>query len=316
MASSGVRGTTKNLEGATAPRSAGGRTAPRQRGPDADAAERPDPAGRPVPAKTAKAAPAKAAPAKAAPAKSAKAAPAKAAKPAPEKAAPAKSTRAKVTADGATPQTVPAVGAAPAKASTRAAPAKATATKIASTSAAGKTITGKTPAGSTTARKATTKRAAGHTGAAAASHASRRSSGTAAATGATGADLLVREDEAPWTPAELTEVRSGLESDVARLSSEIDVATIELQQLLRDSAEGTGDDQADAGAKTFEREQEISLANNSRGMLEQSMRALARLDDGSYGACESCGRPVGKMRLLAFPRATLCVSCKQQQERR
>jgi len=135
-------------------------------------------------------------------------------------------------------------------------------------------------------------------------------------TPADASQLLVREDEAPWTPAELQEVRSGLDSDVARLSSEIDVAASELQQLLRDSGEGTGDDQADAGAKTFEREQEITLANNSRGMLEQSLRALARLDDGSYGACESCGRPVGKMRLQVFPRATLCVSCKQLQERR
>jgi RNA polymerase-binding protein DksA len=127
---------------------------------------------------------------------------------------------------------------------------------------------------------------------------------------------VVRADEAPWTPEELQDVRSGLERDVARLSSEIDIATSELQLLLRDSGEGAGDDQADAGAKTFEREQEITLANNSRGMLEQSLRALARLDDGSYGACESCGRPVGKMRLQAFPRATLCVSCKQLQERR
>jgi RNA polymerase-binding protein DksA len=138
----------------------------------------------------------------------------------------------------------------------------------------------------------------------------------ATAPNAEASSLLVREDEAPWTPEELQEVRSGLEGDVARLSAEIDVATSELQQLLRDSGEGTGDDQADAGAKTFEREQEITLANNSRGMLEQSQRALARLDDGSYGACESCGRPVGKMRLQAFPRATLCVSCKQLQERR
>jgi RNA polymerase-binding protein DksA len=131
-----------------------------------------------------------------------------------------------------------------------------------------------------------------------------------------GAELPVREDESPWTPEELQEVRSELERDIDRLSTEIDLAANELQQLLRDSGEGTGDDQADAGAKTFEREQEISLANNSRGMLEQSLRALARLDDGSYGSCESCGRPVGKMRLLAFPRATLCVSCKQLQERR
>ncbi|MGN6300237.1 MAG: TraR/DksA family transcriptional regulator [Angustibacter sp.] len=128
--------------------------------------------------------------------------------------------------------------------------------------------------------------------------------------------LKVREDESPWTTAELREVREELQRDVERLQGEITAAESDLQVLLRDSGDGTGDDQADAGAKTFEREQEITLANNSREMLEQSLRALARIDDGTYGVCESCGNPVGKMRLQAFPRATLCVSCKQLQERR
>ncbi len=85
---------------------------------------------------------------------------------------------------------------------------------------------------------------------------------------------------------------------------------------MRDSGDGAGDDQADAGAKTFEREQEISVANNSREMLEQTERALARIDDGTYGVCEICGNPIGKLRLQAFPRATLCVADKQRQERR
>ena len=43
---------------------------------------------------------------------------------------------------------------------------------------------------------------------------------------------------------------------------------------------------------------------------------LARIDDGTYGICESCGEPIGKMRLMAFPRATLCMTCKQREERR
>ena len=128
--------------------------------------------------------------------------------------------------------------------------------------------------------------------------------------------LQVREDETPWTAGELRQVRTGLEHDVARLTSEIEMAETGLHELLRDSGDGTGDDQADAGAKTFEREQEIALANNSREMLVQSNRALTAIDDGTYGVCESCALPVGKMRLQAFPRATLCVSCKQRQERR
>ena len=111
-------------------------------------------------------------------------------------------------------------------------------------------------------------------------------------------------------------MRTELEADVDRLSTEIAQAETGLHELLRDSGDGAGDDQADAGAKTFEREQEISLANNSREMLEQSKRALAALADSTYGICESCGLPVGKMRLQAFPRATLCVSCKSRQERR
>ena len=129
-------------------------------------------------------------------------------------------------------------------------------------------------------------------------------------------ELAVREDESPWTAAELAEVQAELESDVLRLRAEITVAEHDLAGLMRDAGDGAGDDQADAGTKTFEREQEISLANNSREMLDQSEHALERIDHGTYGICESCGNPVGKLRLQAFPRATLCMSCKQKQERR
>ena len=43
---------------------------------------------------------------------------------------------------------------------------------------------------------------------------------------------------------------------------------------------------------------------------------LARIADGTYGICESCGNPIGKGRAMAFPRATLCLTCKQREERR
>jgi len=60
----------------------------------------------------------------------------------------------------------------------------------------------------------------------------------------------------------------------------------------------------------------MSLANNARHMLAQTERALARIENGSYGVCESCGQPIGKMRVMAYPRATLCLPCKQREERR
>ncbi|WP_307812500.1 TraR/DksA family transcriptional regulator [Phycicoccus sp. CSK15P-2] len=132
----------------------------------------------------------------------------------------------------------------------------------------------------------------------------------------TPATLPVLENEKKWTAAEVRGIREELEREVAQLREELENAESDIVDLMRDSGDGAGDDQADAGAKTYEREQEISLANNAREMLEQTEHALERLDTGTYGTCESCGNPIGKMRLQAAPRATLCLSCKTLQERR
>ncbi len=127
--------------------------------------------------------------------------------------------------------------------------------------------------------------------------------------------LMVREDESPWTKSELNQIRKALHLDETRLLEEIEMAEIGLADLIRDSGDGAGDDQADAGSKTFEREHEMSLANNAREMLLQVRHALGRIDDGSYGVCEGCGKAIGKLRLQAFPRARLCMACKVAEER-
>ncbi|MPZ60677.1 MAG: hypothetical protein GEU93_05150, partial [Propionibacteriales bacterium] len=128
--------------------------------------------------------------------------------------------------------------------------------------------------------------------------------------------LAVRADEKPWTAEELAKVRTELEHEAGRLRGEISVAEEEIAGLFREGGEGAGHDQADVGSSTFERDHEMSLALHSRDLLTQVERALRRIDDGTYGDCENCGNPIGKLRLMAFPRATLCVSCKQRQERR
>jgi DnaK suppressor protein len=122
--------------------------------------------------------------------------------------------------------------------------------------------------------------------------------------------LRVKADEDPWTTEELDAVRAEL------LRDELDLATRELDDLMRDAGDGAGNDQADMGSTTFERDHELSLANNARVLLVQTEHALERIADGSYGLCESCGQPIGKNRLMAFPRATLCLTCKQREERR
>ncbi|MFJ2894648.1 TraR/DksA family transcriptional regulator [Streptomyces sp. NPDC087218] len=129
-------------------------------------------------------------------------------------------------------------------------------------------------------------------------------------------ELAVRPGEDPWTPDEVAEARAELSSEVMRLRSEMEAASAALAGLMRDSGDGAGDDDADTGTKNITREHEMSLAANAQEMLEQSERALARLDAGTYGLCEVCGKPIGKARMQAFPRATLCVEDKQKQERR
>jgi DnaK suppressor protein len=130
------------------------------------------------------------------------------------------------------------------------------------------------------------------------------------------AALPVRTGEKPWTETELVEVRKELEAEVAGLCADISRAESQIAERLSDAIGDAGDDQADAGAKTFEREHELAMTQNARDLLAQNELALARIDAGTYGVCESCGQPIGKARLQAFPRATLCVSCKQREERR
>jgi RNA polymerase-binding transcription factor len=128
--------------------------------------------------------------------------------------------------------------------------------------------------------------------------------------------LPVRPGEDPWSDAELAELRIELEKEAVALRAELGDSQAQIAARLGDAATEAGDDEADTSSKLFEREHELALSNNTRELLEQTEHALARIESGTYGVCESCGKPIGKARLQAFPRATLCVACKQRQERR
>jgi DnaK suppressor protein len=130
------------------------------------------------------------------------------------------------------------------------------------------------------------------------------------------AALPVRSGERRWTEREIAGLRGQLAAEAAALRADIKRAESDIASRLGDAVGDAGDDQADVGAKTFEREHELALTHNARELLAQNERAIARIESGTYGTCESCGEAIGKARLQAFPRATLCVSCKQREERR
>lgn len=112
-------------------------------------------------------------------------------------------------------------------------------------------------------------------------------------------------------PAQLlTQLRSRLEADRVRLSAEVRAAAGDLDGLLRQTVAGEAADEADVGAHLAGLEQQAGPGRNVEELLEQTLAALDRIAEGSYGTCADCGAPIGAARLEAFPRATLCLPCR------
>jgi DnaK suppressor protein len=78
---------------------------------------------------------------------------------------------------------------------------------------------------------------------------------------------------------------------------------------------GFDEEFADAGTATFERERDLSLVNNLRDLIERIDKALAKVEEGTYGLCDRCGKPIEKLRIKALPYANLCIKDKQEEER-
>jgi DnaK suppressor protein len=64
-----------------------------------------------------------------------------------------------------------------------------------------------------------------------------------------------------------------------------------------------------------DRELDESLGENAEQITREIDRALGRIDEGTYGTCERCGATIAEERLEAVPYATLCLACKQLEER-
>jgi DnaK suppressor protein len=119
------------------------------------------------------------------------------------------------------------------------------------------------------------------------------------------------------SPDEIEEIRGGLQQRYEELQAEYEQVVVETQVLSREHlADAAGDDDADTGTKTSERERELSLLRSISERVEQVENALQRLAEGTYGWCERCSGPIPVERLAVFPWATSCVRCKTLLERR
>jgi DnaK suppressor protein len=121
------------------------------------------------------------------------------------------------------------------------------------------------------------------------------------------------------TAKEIGDLKGRLEVERGELREQL--TTIEEEAFAATQSElsgdvGLDDESADAGTATFEREKDLSIENNVRDLLAKIDRALGRIDDGSYGICDRCGKPIEKARIKALPYVDLCIKDAQAQSRR
>jgi DnaK suppressor protein len=122
-----------------------------------------------------------------------------------------------------------------------------------------------------------------------------------------------------YSQKELEELRERLLTERTELQEQL--TTIEEQSFATSQSDLSGEvsfdeENADAGTFTFERERDLSIENNVRDLLGKIDRALTRMDDGTYGLCSRCGKPIEKARLKALPYVDLCLKDAQAQSRR
>lgn len=121
-----------------------------------------------------------------------------------------------------------------------------------------------------------------------------------------------------YTKRELDDLRRRLVEEKDKLHAQL--ASIEEATFATSQSDISGevsfdDENADAGTFTFERERDLSIENNVRDLLAKIDRALIRMDDGAYGICSRCGKPIEKARLKALPYVDLCIKDAQAQAR-
>lgn len=112
------------------------------------------------------------------------------------------------------------------------------------------------------------------------------------------------------------QLKTRLEADRDRLAAEVAEIEREGHEALSEASGENNyrDHMADQGSATFARELDMTLEDNARDMLAQIDRALIRMDDGTYGICTRCGKPIDPHRLEAVPAADLCITCKEREE--
>jgi DnaK suppressor protein len=114
---------------------------------------------------------------------------------------------------------------------------------------------------------------------------------------------------------EFAELYERLKKEKAELLEKVEQLRV-LGQPSAERKEGSPFGKREEGAdEASELEKRLALENRLRESLKEVEHALQKYEAGTYGLCDSCGRPIEQARLEAIPQASLCLSCKTKQSK-
>lgn len=111
----------------------------------------------------------------------------------------------------------------------------------------------------------------------------------------------------------LLETRKKIAGDIEHLEGD------SLKKTARDASgdlSGYAFHMADMATDNFDREFTLGLASNEQKILNLIDAALRKIEEGSYGVCDNCEKPIPQRRLLAMPHAPLCIKCQEVEEKK
>ena len=116
---------------------------------------------------------------------------------------------------------------------------------------------------------------------------------------------------------DLDRFRTELEGERERLTAALEAVNhrVSFAEETGELASGPGDHLGDHGSEVFQRELDNGLEENAEHLLSEIDAALGRIENGTYGTCVVCGRPIDEERLEAVPWATLCIDDQRRRER-
>ena len=121
------------------------------------------------------------------------------------------------------------------------------------------------------------------------------------------------------TKQQLKQLRQALLRERGKFAGEIRAI---VREASKNPREASGDlsaypvHMADISSDTYERELSMNIASSEQEVLYQIDEALKQMDEGTYGACQQCNKPINMSRLKAVPYTSLCIRCQRAKEQK